>query len=411
MKRQSPIYKLTAVILALSSAAAMGGCSYGGQTEVTGGTGTASVSASAESSGGLQTEANAEVPAGETSANTGEAAEALTEATAEAFTEAVTEPSSSVGSGSFNADNIELAEGIINCVTYRRDGHWWGVQLYGGGYNRGLYVESVNKFAEDLKGVAKVYSMVAPTNSEFYCPPGYENLNYSQYDDISYIASNLSGDITNVDCYNVLKQHVNDDIYFRTDHHWKVIGAYYAAEQFAKAAGVPFAELNETNFEKKEIEGFIGSLCSTTGNENLSADPDEFVYYVPANDFKCYYYDMAYNLDGRYPFFLQMDGKNAFGTFMGSDKKIVRVETDVKNGRKLMVIKDSYGNLEIPFYMNSFEEIYVTDVRFFDLNAIDFIKREAITDVLFTMCSASATGQNCQGIEMMRTGAGHLIDW
>lgn len=411
MKRQSPIYKLTAVILALSSAAAMGGCSDGGQTEVTGGTGTASVSASAESSGGLQTEANAEVPAGETSANTGEAAEALTEATAEAFTEAVTEPSSSVGSGSFNADNIELAEGIINCVTYRRDGHWWGVQLYSGGYNRGLYVESVNKFAEDLKGVAKVYSMVAPTNSEFYCPPGYENLNYSQYDDISYIASNLSGDITNVDCYNVLKQHVNDDIYFRTDHHWKVIGAYYAAEQFAKAAGVPFAELNETNFEKKEIEGFIGSLCSTTGNENLSADPDEFVYYVPANDFKCYYYDMAYNLDGRYPFFLQMDGKNAFGTFMGSDKKIVRVETDVKNGRKLMVIKDSYGNLEIPFYMNSFEEIYVTDVRFFDLNAIDFIKREAITDVLFTMCSASATGQNCQGIEMMRTGAGHLIDW
>lgn len=76
-----------------------------------------------------------------------------------------------------------------------------------------------------------------------------------------------------------------------------------------------------------------------------------------------------------------------------------------------MVIKDSYGNVEIPFYMNSFEEIYVTDVRFFDLNAVDFIKQQGITDVLFTMCTYSAAGQNCQGIEMMRTGAGHLINW
>lgn len=407
MKRQSPIYKLTAVILALSSAAAMGGCSDVGQAEVTGGSmSTAPFTDSAESSG-LQTEiseTNTEAASAEAPAETSEASETTAQA--------ITEPSAPGGNVSFSdAENIELAEGLINCVTYKRGGHWWGVQLYGGGYNRSLYVESVNKFAEDLDGIAKVYSMVAPTNSEFYCPPGYESLNYSQYDDISYIADNLSGKVTNVDCYNVLKQHVNDDIYFRTDHHWKVIGAYYAAEQFAKAANVPFAELNEANFETKTVDGFIGSLYGTTGNENLKNDPDDFVYYVPNNDFKCYYYDMAYNLDGRYPFFLQMDGQNAFGTFMGSDKKIVRVETDVKNGKRLMLIKDSYGNLEIPFYMNSYEEIYVTDVRFFDLNAIDFIKEHKINDVLFTMCSASATGQNCQGIEMMRTGAGHLIDW
>lgn len=405
MKRQSFILKFISLALALSSIAAIGGCSDSGQAEVTGGgTKSPAASASTESSNGTQTDENTE-PADITEAET-EAGEIT-----EAVTEAVTDIAAPIGNDSFNADNIELVEGLINCVTYRRGGHWWGVQLYGGGYNRSLYVESVNKFAEDLDGIAKVYSMVAPTNSEFYCPPGYENINYSQLDDISYIAENLSGKVTNVDCYNVLKQHVGDDIYFRTDHHWKVIGAYYAAEQFAKAADVPFAELNEENFEKKEIEGFIGSLYGTTGNENLRTDPDDFVYYVPANDFKCYYYDMAYNLDGRYPFFIPQDGKNAFGTFMGSDKKIVRAETDVKNGRKLMVIKDSYGNLEIPFYMNSFEEIYITDVRFFDLNAIEFIKREGITDVLFTMCSASATGQNCQGIEMMRTGAGHLIDW
>lgn len=296
-------------------------------------------------------------------------------------------------------------------LTYFYNNHWYGIQLYAGGYNQDLYIRSVNAFANDLDGTAQVYSMIAPTNGDFYCPESYSEYNASQIDDITYIENNLGDKVKSVNCYDVLKQHKDDYIYFRTDHHWTSLGAYYAAEQFAKAAGVPFAEMNEENYEKKVIEGFVGSLYGSTGNANLLNDPDDFEYYVPANDYHCYYYDMSYNLDGKYPFFIQQEPRNAFGTFMGSDKKIVRAETDVKNGRKLMVIKDSYGNVEIPFYMNSFEEIYVTDVRFFDLNAIDFIKQQGITDVLFTMCTFSAAGQNCEGIEMMRTGAGHLIDW
>lgn len=309
------------------------------------------------------------------------------------------------------APQPEFQEVTNGNLTYFLNNHWYGIQLYAGGYNQDLYIKSVNAFADDLDGTAQVYSMIAPTNGDFYCPESYGEYNASQIKDINYIENNLGDKVKSVNCYDVLKEHKDDYIYFRTDHHWTSLGAYYAAEQFAKAAGVPFAEMNEENYEKKVIEGFVGSLYGSTGNANLLNDPDDFEYYVPANDYRCYYYDMSYNLDGKYPFFIQQEARNAFGTFMGSDKKIVRVETDVKNGRKLMVIKDSYGNVEIPFYMNSFEEIYVTDVRFFDLNAIDFIKQQGITDVLFTMCTFSAAGQNCEGIEMMRTGAGHLIDW
>lgn len=309
------------------------------------------------------------------------------------------------------APQPEFQEVTNGNLTYFLNNHWYGIQLYAGGYNQDLYIKSVNAFADDLDGTAQVYSMIAPTNGDFYCPESYGEYNASQIKDINYIENNLGDKVKSVNCYDVLKEHKDDYIYFRTDHHWTSLGAYYAAEQFAKAAGVPFAEMNEENYEKKVIEGFVGSLYGSTGNANLLNDPDDFEYYVPANDYRCYYYDMSYNLDGKYPFFIQQEARNAFGTFMGSDKKIVRVETDVKNGRKLMVIKDSYGNVEIPFYMNSFEEIYVTDVRFFDLNAIDFIKQNGITDVLFTMCTFSAAGQNCEGIEMMRTGAGHLIDW
>ncbi|MBD5081778.1 MAG: hypothetical protein HDT44_08470 [Ruminococcaceae bacterium] len=306
---------------------------------------------------------------------------------------------------------IENEQVINGNMVYSYNGHWYGIQLYAGGYNQDLYIKSVNAFADDLEGVAQVYSMVAPTNADFYCPDDYSDYNASQIEDISYIEKSLSSKVKSVNCYDVIKEHIDEYLYFRTDHHWTSDGAYYAAQQFAKAAGVPFKELNGTNYEKKVIEGFVGSLYGSTNDANLLNDPDDFVYYVPNNDFKCYYYDIAYNLDGRYPFFIEQEPRNAFGTFMGADKKIVRVETDVKNSRKLMVIKDSYGNVEIPFYMGSFEEIYVTDVRFFDLNAIDFIKEQGITDVLITMCTYSAAGQNCEGIEMMRTGAGHLINW
>ncbi len=254
--------------------------------------------------------------------------------------------------------------------------------------------------------------MIAPTNGDFYCPSKYSRYNASQYDDIVYMESKLSDKVTSVHCYAALQQHKDEDIYFRTDHHWQPLGAYYAAEQFAKAAGVPFLELNEDNFEYHEIDDFVGSVYGFTNSASLSNDPDTLKYYIPNNDFSTYYYNTHYEDELRYPFFQKdQHGSGAYSVFMGADTKIVRVDTDVNNGRKLLVFKDSYGNAEIPFYMNSFEQIYVCDVRFFPLNAIDFIKEHGVTDVLFTMNTFSAAGGNADGIEVSRLGQGPLLDW
>lgn len=297
-------------------------------------------------------------------------------------------------------------------IVFEYNGHAWGVSLYGGGYNQDKYAKSVNDFAEDLEGIAKVYSMIAPTNGDFYCPSKYSRYNASQYDDIVYMESKLSDKVTSVHCYAALQQHKDEDIYFRTDHHWQPLGAYYAAEQFAKAAGVPFLELNEDNFEYHEIDDFVGSVYGFTNSASLSNDPDTLKYYIPNNDFSTYYYNTHYEDELRYPFFQKdQHGSGAYSVFMGADTKIVRVDTDVNNGRKLLVFKDSYGNAEIPFYMNSFEQIYVCDVRFFPLNAIDFIKEHGVTDVLFTMNTFSAAGGNADGIEVSRLGQGPLLDW
>ena len=88
---------------------------------------------------------------------------------------------------------------------------------------------------------------------------------------------------------------------------------------------------------------------------------------------------------------------------MGGDDSSVKIKTGVNNGRKLLVVKDSYGNAEIPFYTNSFEEIYVVDMRYFKCNLVNFINDMDITDVLFTMAAYSVVGGNAENIDMLIT--------
>ena len=135
----------------------------------------------------------------------------------------------------------------------------------------------------------------------------------------------------------------------------------------------------------------IGTGSSTNGNTatitNLTADTETFSYYIPSNYEKCttYYYDTSCNDTGTGNFFCQVGSPeyNAYLTFMGGDEQVVKVKTDVKNGRKLMIVKDSYGNALPGYLFGSFEEIYVVDMRYFNNNLVQYIKDEGVTDLLF----------------------------
>ena len=297
----------------------------------------------------------------------------------------------------------EIAPGIVTngTVVCEIDGHWWGISFYSGGYNRDYFVQYVNDFARDLGDGIQTYVMTAPTHSEFYTPANFAEYNASQSYVIDYIGERLDDSIISINCCSALEQHLAEPIYTRTDWHWQPLGAYYAAECFAQAAGVPFSDIS--TYEKIDYEGFVGSQYTvTTQDARLLNDPEIFTYYEPSNDYSCYYYDTAYNLELEgWPIFIP--GKVSYSSVFGGDEKIVRIETDVDNGRKLAVLKDSYGNAEIPFYVGSFEEIYVIDVRHFQPNAIDFIKEHGITDVLFSLSTVSVTGQNADCIEDIRT--------
>ena len=94
-----------------------------------------------------------------------------------------------------------------------------------------------------------------------------------------------------------------------------------------------------------------------------------------------------------------LDPASWYLVFMGGDERITHLNTDCKNGRKLCIIKDSYGNALVPTLTSSFEDIWVVDMRYFKPNIIKFMQERGITDVLFAMNTYSATGGNAKHLE------------
>lgn len=295
-------------------------------------------------------------------------------------------------------DTVNITNNGIAVVGKR------ALMLYGGSYTVGEnYANVVSEYKKQLGSSVNVYCMVIPTSVEFYCPESVKQLTSDQLGNINNIYSNLKNGVKAVDAYTPLSLHVKEPIYFRTDHHWSSLGAYYAARQFAETAGVPFSDLTE--YEEKVVEGYVGTMYGYTQDIVLKNNPEDFVYYVPKNvEYTTTYHNYIlgennvitgmqepYNANFFVDFSNSKDKSMLYCTFMGGDAKITHVKTSAHNGRKLAIFKDSYGNALPQFLFGSFEEIFIIDMRFFTYNAIDFFKEKGITDLLFANNAFHAT--------------------
>ena len=299
-----------------------------------------------------------------------------------------------------NADSKEDGEISNNILIYKKR----GIMLYGGSYAAGRnYASYVNAYKSDLGKDVNVYSMVIPTPCSYYMPEKYQYLIGSEQGNIENINAHLNG-VEPINVYDILGQHTDELIYPRTDHHWGAIAAYYAAQEFASVANVPFRDISR--FEKITKPGYVGTLYGYSGDIVLKDNPEDFVYYAPEEDYTTTYYnsDLTNQRNGRLLINLdKVKPVSWYLVYMGSDDRITHIQTQTKNGRTLCIVKDSYGNALTPYFMDSFEHIYVIDMRYFKPNAIAFMKERNVTDVLFAMNTFSATGPNAKKIEQILT--------
>lgn len=242
----------------------------------------------------------------------------------------------------------------------------------------------INSAKEQLPDV-NVYSLIPPTAVSFYLPEKCAELSDSERDYIDR-SNALLKNVTIIDAYSVLESHTSEDIYFKTDHHWTQLGAYYAAEKFAEAAGVPFDELSL--YEKREIPYFVGKMYATSDYNALVKDnPDTFVYYIPCGDHTTVYYDGDLTNPREHSYFYEQDElfepTDFYLTYMNSNWNIVHIIGGQNNGRRLMILKNSYGNALAPNLFNSFEDVWVADINWNDIDIAEFARENGITDLLY----------------------------
>lgn len=274
---------------------------------------------------------------------------------------------------------------------------------YGLFENSESFAKVVNSYKKDLGKKVNVYNMPIPISSAFYLPKNFEDIVASQPDNIEVMNRTLK-DVISVDAYSKLAEHTDEYIYSRTDHHWQPLGAYYAGSALAEAAGVNYPDLSE--YGKYVKEDFCGTMYMYSDyNEELKLHPDTFTYYKPKNEYTTYYYNTDFTGQTESElFFDYAEGVNTYSVFMGGDQTICRIDTDVKNGRTLCIIKDSFGNALVPFMVGGFEHIYVVDFRYFDINVIDFLKEIKCTDLVFAMSiSSMGTPSHIETLDRIRT--------
>ena len=265
------------------------------------------------------------------------------------------------------------------------------------------YADALNQFAAELRhdGV-NVYSLIGPTQGAFYMPAQIED-NNDQSIVIKEVAEYFSPLVTPIFVSDNLRKHIDEEIYNHTDHHWAPLGAFYAAEEFADRLGLPFLPLEQ--YEADTVRNYVGSMYNFSGDVAVKNNPEEFVYYITPGDYYAEIIDYKIvnqetkeesekregSIYRKFP-----DGSGgAYSTYLGGDRSTVRiVNREAPNDRRLLVVKDSFGNALAPCLINSFEEVHIIDFRYFPHNLLDYVRDNGISDLVFVNCPSIAFSQN-----------------
>ena len=249
------------------------------------------------------------------------------------------------------------------------------------------YAATVSRAANALKDKSRVFCVVIPTSIDITLDDGIRKnvSSTSQNDAINYIYSVMSPNVAKIKLYEPLRAHRNEYIYFRTDHHWTALGAYYAYCEYAVAAGLTPAPLSA--FEEKQYDTFVGAFYNDSGKDPaLEKEPDTVYAYKPIGNVKLEFTDRKGNKTN-WPIISDVSGwsrGSKYSTFIGGDQPYTHiVNSDITDGSSCLVIKESFGNAMVPFLTANYGEVHVIDYRYWDGSIAEFAEKNGIDDVIF----------------------------
>jgi len=249
---------------------------------------------------------------------------------------------------------------------------------------------------------ARVFCILPPSSICVMFEQSYlDKIGNANVRDVTDFIYDACAGVKTVDAYSALLAHNDEYLYFRTDHHWTALGAYYVYKAFCETAGMQAAKLSD--FEEVVYSGFYGTLYSYA-NRNGLLRADDVHAFIPPGDIemlvtsssgKTFSADIItdtsqYAENGKYLCFIQ------------GDNPLTEITNhSLENGRSCLIIKDSFGNCFVPFLTQNYEKVYVVDYRSFrqlDLNGL--VDSFRIDDVIFlnnlSLCQADVTANNLE---------------
>lgn len=261
------------------------------------------------------------------------------------------------------------------------------------------YIRAINRSGNSLAGKTNVYCMIIPLSSDITLNSKVRaKLSVSdQRDATDYMYGSMNSNVKTVEVFNPLKEHKNEYIYFRTDHHWTALGAYYAYLEYCTAAGLYPVRLE--NCKLQSFDGFLGTFYNDSGQSPaLAATPDVVDTYYPPCEVSMtvtdrngatYALPLIYDESGsstasvKYSAFIS--GDNPFSVITNASEHV----SDV-----CVVVKESFGNALVPFLVPNYKTIYVIDYRYWSGDITSFCIEHGAKDLLF-----------CNNISMTRSSS------
>lgn len=292
-----------------------------------------------------------------------------------------------------------------------------GLQLFrGGDVSARAFADTVNAWGQAFeqphalpdggRGEVQVSLVVTPTSAAFYLPDDAVGRTLDEPRNLAVMRARLRPSVRMADVYGALLPHRDEAIFFKSDHHWTGLGAYYGYRAFCAASGLEPLELDA--FTRKTRPGAPGSLWRMTHDPGLEHADRDVDYFVPPVQV-----DRSVRFTGdeqkqpvEQPFFV--DFERGYLVFFGSDWPVMVAQTQAGTGRRVMLVKNSYGNAFAGYLLSHFDVVVVVDYRYSVRSAQELAKTYGITDVILLNATSTANSTpHVRRLQQVLATAGH----
>ncbi|MCC3867764.1 DHHW family protein [Terrisporobacter mayombei] len=244
-------------------------------------------------------------------------------------------------------------------------------------------LQAINNFSTRYKNV-KQYMLISPTAVNILkdkLPMDAPVMDQEAY--LQSYKDKLPPSMSFVDNYKAMYDHRNEYIYYKTDHHWTSLGAFYSYKELAKSMQLE-ETLDDYYTQQMVSNDFFGALSSKSGYD--VKEGDKVNIYLPAKeDSQHVIVNYAEEQERTATLYSSeaLDKKDDYEVFLKGNHPLVKIKTDTNNNKTLLIFKDSYANSFIPFLVKDFSKIIVVDPRYYYEDIDNLMQQENVNEVLY----------------------------